>query len=154
MTRRRCSAIVGSNWSCQIERLQRCQNQALADVDGISLCGTHINAVAERPQLVVTMLEPTPQVRLPSTEEKAAQGKRCPCRGSDDYCICQNIADPPSPDPEDLCRCGDARRQHLHGTGRCNLGSLCTPYPCQRFRLFRPATPATAADQAQPVAEG
>jgi hypothetical protein len=36
----------------------------------------------------------------------------------------------------DVCKCGDYRHQHVGGTGRCLLGSLCTPYPCQRFRFF------------------
>src|ERR1043166_415984 len=40
----------------------------------------------------------------------------------------------------DGCACGDYRHQHANGTGRCNLGSLCTPYPCLRFRLFSVAT--------------
>lgn len=41
--------------------------------------------------------------------------------------------------PLDVCRCGDWRHQHVDGTGRCRLGSLCTPHPCQKFRLFKEA---------------
>ena len=37
--------------------------------------------------------------------------------------------------PDDCCACGDYRKQHKDGTGRCLLGDLCTPYPCRRFRL-------------------
>lgn len=40
----------------------------------------------------------------------------------------------------DGCACGDYRHQHVNGIGRCTLGSLCTPYPCQRFRLSSDAT--------------
>ena len=36
----------------------------------------------------------------------------------------------------DTCHCGDYRKQHINGTGRCNLGSLCTPGHCSKFRLF------------------
>ena len=50
-------------------------------------------------------------------------------------------------DPLDVCACGDYRRQHASGTGRCLLGDLCTPYGCRQFRLFRAAalgnTPAS-----------
>lgn len=28
-----------------------------------------------------------------SHDEKAAQGRRCSCRGFDDYCVCQNVPD-------------------------------------------------------------
>lgn len=28
-----------------------------------------------------------------TTEEKRAQGRRCGCRGIDDYCPCQNVPD-------------------------------------------------------------
>lgn len=41
--------------------------------------------------------------------------------------------------PFDVCECGDYRHQHVDGSGRCKLGSLCTPTPCQKFRLFRAA---------------
>lgn len=41
--------------------------------------------------------------------------------------------------PRDVCHCGDARQSHKDGTGRCLLEDLCTPVPCQRFRLGRPA---------------
>lgn len=37
----------------------------------------------------------------------------------------------------DICACGDRRDQHRNGTGACNLGELCTPTRCQRFRLFQ-----------------
>lgn len=37
----------------------------------------------------------------------------------------------------DVCECGDYRHQHERGGGRCKLGSLCAPTPCQKFRLFR-----------------
>jgi hypothetical protein len=37
--------------------------------------------------------------------------------------------------PFDTCYCGDYRHQHVDGKGRCKLGSLCTPYPCQKFRF-------------------
>lgn len=40
---------------------------------------------------------------------------------------------------EDVCMCGDYRRQHYQGTGRCLLGSLCRPGYCVKFRLFRSA---------------
>lgn len=40
----------------------------------------------------------------------------------------------------DGCACGDYRHQHVDGVGRCKLGSLCTPYPCQKFRLSKKAT--------------
>lgn len=41
--------------------------------------------------------------------------------------------------PADVCCCGDYRRQHVGGEGRCTLGNLCSPAPCRRFRLNRPA---------------
>lgn len=37
---------------------------------------------------------------------------------------------------QEICRCGDFRWQHERGTGRCKLGSLCKPWPCQQFRLL------------------
>lgn len=37
--------------------------------------------------------------------------------------------------PYDTCYCGDYRHQHEGGTGRCLLGSLCTPEPCRKFRF-------------------
>ena len=40
----------------------------------------------------------------------------------------------------DACDCGDYRHQHENGTGRCKLGSLCTPSHCQKFRLHQQAT--------------
>ncbi len=40
----------------------------------------------------------------------------------------------------DTCYCGDYRYQHVNGTGRCALGSLCTPSPCSKFRLSSTAT--------------
>lgn len=54
---------------------------------------------------------------------------------------------------EDVCECGDARRQHVDGTGRCKLSDLCTPGHCRRFRLFRRACedePPPAAPARQP----
>jgi hypothetical protein len=39
--------------------------------------------------------------------------------------------------PFDVCECGDYRHQHVGGTGRCILGSLCTPVGCSKFRFFR-----------------
>jgi hypothetical protein len=36
--------------------------------------------------------------------------------------------------PDDVCACGDYRHQHEGGVGRCKLGVLCWPTPCQRFR--------------------
>ncbi len=42
--------------------------------------------------------------------------------------------------PYDVCYCGDYRHQHVNGIGRCMLGSLCTPTPCQKFRLASAAT--------------
>lgn len=54
MKPRRCEAFVGSDWSYQIERYQRCQNQPLAHVAGAWLCGTHINSIYERPIRVIT----------------------------------------------------------------------------------------------------
>ena len=35
----------------------------------------------------------------------------------------------------DVCECGDYRHQHVDGRGRCKLGELCRPTPCQQFRL-------------------
>lgn len=43
--------------------------------------------------------------------------------------------------PNDVCKCGDYRHQHVDGTGRCKLGSLCSPSPCTEFRLSRPTEP-------------
>jgi hypothetical protein len=40
------------------------------------------------------------------------------------------------PHPLDACYCGDFRYQHAKGGGRCLLGDLCTPTPCQKFRFF------------------
>lgn len=37
--------------------------------------------------------------------------------------------------PWDICHCGDYRRSHVEGTGRCQLDDLCTPGRCQKFRL-------------------
>lgn len=31
--------------------------------------------------------------RPPNDNEKKAQGARCGCKGVDDYCVCQNVAD-------------------------------------------------------------
>jgi hypothetical protein len=28
-----------------------------------------------------------------TNKEQKAQGARCPCRGADDYCVCQNVTD-------------------------------------------------------------
>lgn len=42
---------------------------------------------------------------------------------------------PREPHPYDSCQCGDYRHQHVGGTGRCLLGSLCTPGHCQKFRF-------------------
>lgn len=39
--------------------------------------------------------------------------------------------------PFDVCYCGDYRHQHEGGKGRCKLGGLCTPSPCQRFRYVQ-----------------
>lgn len=44
-----------------------------------------------------------------------------------------------SPDPFDVCLCGDFRHQHQDGRGRCKMGSLCTPFPCAQFRLLNTA---------------
>ena len=49
-------------------------------------------------------------------------------------------------DPLDVCVCGDYRRQHANGTGRCLLGDLCTPHGCGQFRLFRAAALGYTAD--------
>lgn len=43
--------------------------------------------------------------------------------------------------PTDECECGDYRRSHYDGTGRCELAELCRPTPCLRFRLYKTATP-------------
>lgn len=45
--------------------------------------------------------------------------------------------------PLDVCKCGDYRRQHKDGVGRCLLGDLCTPSGCHKFRLSHPATKDT-----------
>lgn len=49
--------------------------------------------------------------------------------------------------PDDVCACGDYRHQHENGVGRCRLGSLCAPYLCTQFQLFRSAN----AEPAQPL---
>jgi hypothetical protein len=46
----------------------------------------------------------------------------------------------------DVCECGDYRHQHVGGTGRCLLGSLCTPAPCSKFRFSRSASEAWRTD--------
>lgn len=35
----------------------------------------------------------------------------------------------------DVCECGDFRKQHEGGVGKCMLAEQCSPTPCQRFRL-------------------
>lgn len=50
----------------------------------------------------------------------------------------------------DTCMCGDYRRQHVNGAGRCMLNELCTPTPCRKFRLFRPFSSLAQ----QPPSEG
>lgn len=44
----------------------------------------------------------------------------------------------------DECRCGDYRRDHENGTGRCKMpNDLCHGFkPCTVFRLSRPASEA------------
>ena len=44
------------------------------------------------------------------------------------------------PHPEDECECGDYRKDHINGTGRCRMpDDLCHGFkPCLRFRLERP----------------
>lgn len=59
--------------------------------------------------------------------------------------------------PFDVCHCGDYRHQHENETGKCKLGSLCTPTPCSQFRLFRrrsPYIPDTEEDAAELMDNG
>lgn len=45
----------------------------------------------------------------------------------------------------DACYCGDYRHQHENGTGKCKLGSLCTPTRCLKFRLHKEAAEVPAS---------
>lgn len=42
---------------------------------------------------------------------------------------------------EDVCTCGDYRKDHENGTGRCRMpNDLCHGFvPCEKFTLFRRA---------------
>jgi hypothetical protein len=55
-----CAAVVGDTFRCQIHLVQLCQNQGTAQVGGIWLCGTHVNAIHERPQRIITEVEVEP----------------------------------------------------------------------------------------------
>lgn len=54
---RRCQAVTANRQTHQIGWVARCQNKAAATVDGIHLCGTHINAVHRGDvEVICTML--------------------------------------------------------------------------------------------------
>jgi hypothetical protein len=44
----RCCAVLAGQWKYQVERVQLCQNGAAFRVNGVPLCGTHINRPPER----------------------------------------------------------------------------------------------------------
>lgn len=46
------------------------------------------------------------------------------------------MTDRPEGNDLDVCCCGDYRRSHKDGVGRCMLGKLCRPVPCTKFRLY------------------
>lgn len=51
-------------------------------------------------------------------------------------------------DPMDVCRCGDARRDHVNGTGRCRMPNDLTHgfMTCEKFRLHMTAQQAVEAE--------
>lgn len=52
-----CVAIIDRSSRYKMVRYQRCQNQALATIDGARLCGTHINAIWRGPLMVLRELD-------------------------------------------------------------------------------------------------
>lgn len=44
----RCCAVLRSEHSCKIERVQLCQQSAIVRYDGVPLCGTHVNHLPDR----------------------------------------------------------------------------------------------------------
>lgn len=42
-------------------------------------------------EMVLALAPPPDDPALLTTEEKAQQAKKCACKGSDDYCPCQNV---------------------------------------------------------------
>jgi hypothetical protein len=55
-----CAVLVEKNFRHQIGLWRQCQNQALAKVDGVWLCGTHINASARGALVVHVMFDAHP----------------------------------------------------------------------------------------------
>ena len=43
----------------------------------------------------------------------------------------------PTPHPDDICHCGDRRRDHIYGTGLCKLNGLGHGVPGYRCTGFR-----------------
>lgn len=55
-TKPMCAAVVQYQRAHQVMRFQRCQNRSLSEIEGVPLCGTHVNAIAKGPlDVVVTM---------------------------------------------------------------------------------------------------
>lgn len=44
----RCCAVLAGQWKYQVERVQLCQQKAIYRIDGVPVCGTHINNPPER----------------------------------------------------------------------------------------------------------
>lgn len=61
--------------------------------------------------------------------------------------------------PEDVCTCGDYRRQHVGGTGHCifnhyDRGHGMGLRACHRFKLYQAATPSTEGRKGEDRADG
>lgn len=52
-----CAAVTTKKSHYATSWFARCQAQGVAKVDGVWLCGTHVNVVHDRPQLVLVELE-------------------------------------------------------------------------------------------------
>ena len=55
---KRCQAVVQHSYRYKVELLQRCQNAAIHFVEGVGLCGTHLNALHNKSLQVVSELLP------------------------------------------------------------------------------------------------
>lgn len=62
------------------------------------------------------------------------------------------MSDAPQPSEWDTCLCGDYRRDHQGGTGKCKLRWLHPDCGCGAFRLDQPFATQAEADAAHKVA--
>lgn len=54
----RCQAVFRYSYRYKVELLQRCQNSAIHEINGVGLCGTHMNALDHPIQVVIQIERP------------------------------------------------------------------------------------------------